>query len=163
MKHSLSVRRAVFGVAAIACSLTCFNSAQAQDSRWAPADDPTVKLLINWERQWAEAGCNHNGIERTILAEDFHGTSPSGTLYSKQEALAESQQEKTSEEACTLYAVKVHFFGDSMAILYGSESAIHTEADGRRHTVKLTWTDTWLKRHGTWQIVAAQDMPTEMK
>jgi hypothetical protein len=162
MKHSLSVRRATFGVAAIVCGLPCFNSAQAQDSRWAPADDPTAKSLINWERQWAEAGCTHNGIERTILAEDFHGTSPSGTLYSKQEALADSGQ-KTSEEACTLYGVKVHFFGDSIAILYGSESAIHTESDGRRHTVKLTWTDTWLKRHGTWQIVAAQDMPTEMK
>jgi hypothetical protein len=50
-----------------------------------------------------------------------------------------------------------------MAILYGSESAIHIEADGRRHKVKLTWTDTWLKRGGTWQVVAAQDMPSEMK
>ncbi len=64
--------------------------------------------------------------------------------------------------SCTV-EVKVHFFGDSMAILYGSESAVHTEADGRKHTVKLTWTDTWLKRHGTWQVVAAQDMPSEMQ
>jgi Domain of unknown function (DUF4440) len=162
MKYSLSVRTAIFA-AAIGYSLLCFNSAQAQDSRWASADDPAAKSLINWERQWAEAGCKQNGIEKTILAEDFQGTSPSGKLYSKQEALADSQKEKPSEEACTLYEVKVHFFGDSMAILYGSESAIHTEADGRRHTVKLTWTDTWLKRHGTWQVVAAQDMPTEMK
>ena len=55
--------------------------------------------------------------------------------------------------------VKVHFFGDSMAILYGSESAVRTEADGRKHAVKLTWTDTWLKRHGKWQVVAAQICP----
>jgi hypothetical protein len=41
-----------------------------------------------------------------------------------------------------MFEVKVHFFGDAMAILYGSESAIHTETDGRKHTVKLTWTDT---------------------
>jgi hypothetical protein len=53
----------------------------------------------------------------------------------------------------------VHFFGDSMAVLYGSESAVHVEADGRRHAVKLTWTDTWLKRQRKWQVVAAQDMP----
>jgi len=29
--------------------------------------------------------------------------------------------------------------------------------------VKLTWTDTWLRRREIWQIVAAQDMPTETK
>ena len=62
-----------------------------------------------------------------------------------------------------MYEVKVHFFGDSTAILYGSESAIHIEVNGHRHKVKLTWTDTWLKRGGTWQVVAAQDMPSEMK
>jgi hypothetical protein len=163
MKYGLSLRRAVFGLSAMAFTLQYCNSAQAQDSRWAPADDPTAKSLINWERQWAEAGCTHNGIEKTILAEDFQGTSPSGSLYSRQEALADAQNQKHSEESCTMYDVKVHFFGDSIAILYGSESAIHTEADGRRHTVKLTWTDTWLKRHGTWQVVAAQDMPSELK
>jgi hypothetical protein len=51
----------------------------------------------------------------------------------------------------------------TMAVLYGSESAIHVEAGAKRHRVKLTWTDTWLKRNGTWQLVAAQDMPSEMK
>jgi hypothetical protein len=58
-----------------------------------------------------------------------------------------------------MYEVKVHFFGDSMAILYGSARAVHTEADGRMHAVNLTWTNTWLKR----QVVAAQDMPSELK
>ena len=138
------------------------NVGATSESRWAPADDPTAKALIDWERQWAEAGCTHNDIERTILAEDFLGTSPHGSLYSKQESLTPTPKEKP-EEACTLYEVKVHFFGDSMAILYGSEGAIHIEADGRRHKVKLTWTDTWLKRRGTWQVVAAQDMPSELK
>jgi hypothetical protein len=151
-----------FASAALASYLLCLNPAHAQKSHWAPADDPTAKALIGLERQWAEAGCTHNGIERTILAEDFLGTSPHGSLYTKLESFASTPNEKP-EEACTLYGVKVHFFGDSMAILYGSESARHTEADGKRHRVKLTWTDTWLKRGGTWQIVAAQDMPSEME
>jgi hypothetical protein len=152
-------------IAAAGLSVTVLfcNLAHAQESHWAAPNDATAKMLIDWERQWAEAGCTHNGIQKTILAEDFQGTAPDGSRYSKQQALAEASSEKTKESACTMYEVTVHFFGDSMAILYGSESALHTEADGRKHTVKLTWTDTWLKRNGTWQIVAAQDMPSELK
>jgi hypothetical protein len=50
-----------------------------------------------------------------------------------------------------------------VALLYGSESAIWKTAAGTEHTRKLIWTDTWLKRNGKWQIVAAQDMPAEDK
>jgi hypothetical protein len=160
MTRHLSPNHILSVVSLLAINLMLLNSAQAQESRWASADDPTAKLLIDMERQWAEAACTHNGIEKTILAEDFHGTAPNGSLYSKQQALADA---KTTEETCKMYEMKVHFFGDSMAILYGSESAVRTEADGRKHTVKLTWTDTWLKRQGTWQVVAAQDMPSELK
>jgi hypothetical protein len=162
MKHRQLPGWGIFASAGLASHLLCVNPAHAQESRWAPADDPTAKALIDWERQWAEAGCTHNGIEKTILAEDFLGTSPRGSLYTKQEAIAPALKEKP-QEACTLYEVKVHFFGDSTAILYGSESAIHIEVNGHRHKVKLTWTDTWLKRGGAWQVVAAQDMPSEMK
>jgi hypothetical protein len=85
-----------------------------------------------------------------------------GRVTRRRGAMAESSN-KTPEEACEIYEVTVHFFGDAIAILYGSESAVHVEVGGRRHKVKLTWTDTCLKRHGIWQIVAAQDMPTETK
>lgn len=146
--------------AGLAIALAGWIPVHAQESRWAKADEPVAKSLIAFERRWAEAACTHNGIEKTILADDFHGTAPSGSRYSKQEAVAESSSE-TREEDCEMYAVTVHFFGDAIAVLYGSESAVHVEADGRRHKVTLTWTDTWLKRHGTWQVVAAQDMPTE--
>ena len=152
----------VFAATGLVMNLLLFSPSQAQESRWAGADEPTSKSLIDMERQWAEAACTHNGIEKTILAEDFQGTAPSGSQYSKQEALSQASQSKVSEEACTMYDVKVHLYGDFMAILYGSESALRTEADGRRHTVKLNWTDTWLKRRGKWQIIAAQDMPSEV-
>jgi hypothetical protein len=146
---------------AVAIILASWVPARAQDSRWSAPADATAKSLIDMERQWAQAACTHDGIEKTILAEDFYGTAPDGSRYSKQQEIARSSG-KITEEACTLYEVKVHFYGDSMAILYGSESAIHNEPDGRKHRVKLTWTDTWLKRDGKWQIVAAQDMPSDV-
>ena len=161
MTHHLTLKRAWHAAAAIAVNLAFWIPAQAQDGHWSAATDTTAKSLIDMERLWAQAACTHNGIEKTILAEDFFGTAPDGARYSKQQAIALSSASIT-EEACTMYEVKVHFYGESMAILYGSESAIHNEADGRKHRVKLTWTDTWLKRNGKWQIVAAQDMPSEV-
>ncbi len=161
--HALPLTPKTHVAGATILSLAFLMPAHAQESRWAAPEEPTAKQLIEWERQWAEAGCTHNGIQKTILADDFHGTAPDGSLYSKKQALAEALSEKRTEEGCTMFEVKVHFFGDAMAILYGSESATRTESDGRKHTVKLTWTDTWLKRNGTWQIVAAQDMPSEVK
>jgi hypothetical protein len=158
--HSLNRAHLAAG---LGLTVLILNPARAQESHWAAPTDATAKTLIDWERQWAESACTHNAIQKTILADDFQGTAPDGSRYSQQQAVAHASSTKSSEEACTMYDVTVHFFGDSMAILYGSESATHAEADGRKHTVKLTWTDTWLKRHGTWQIVAAQDMPSEMK
>ncbi|HEX4322649.1 MAG TPA: nuclear transport factor 2 family protein [Acidobacteriaceae bacterium] len=158
-RYLLCTALAVMGFSVSLLSLP----ANAQASRWAAADDPLAKSLIEQERKWAEAGCTHNGIEKTILAEDFHGTAPNGSLYDKKVAVASDPHPKTSEEACVMYDVKVHYFGDNIAILYGSESAVHVEADGHKDKVKLTWTDTWLKRNGKWQIIAVQDMPSEMK
>ena len=149
-------------VMAIAAALVIVIPAQAQVSRWASPDEPTAKALIELERKWAEAACTHNGIEKTILAEDFHGINPDGSNYSKKEAVEEARTAKT-ERDCKMYEVKVHFFGENMAILYGSETAVHPSTNGQKHTIKLTWTDTWLKRDGKWQVVAAEDMPTEVK
>jgi hypothetical protein len=136
----------------------------AQASHWAKADDPVAKELIEMERKWAESGCTNNGIEASILAEDFYGIAPDGTQYDKKQSVQESLNTKTSERECKMHEVKVHFFGDAMAILYGSETAIHpATAKQPERTVKLTWVDTWLMRNGKWQIVSAEDMPSEFK
>ena len=117
--------------------------------------------MIGLEHQWTDADCSRSMIVETLLADDFLGTSPQGKLYSKQEAITRSKASKEMAHSCQTYEVKVHFFGDNVALLYGSESAIWTTAAGTEHARKLIWTDTWLKRNGKWQIVAAQDMPAK--
>ena len=158
-KTTCRLLRSVVVAGCIASASACI---YAQASHWASADDATAKALIEMERKWATSGCTPNGIEKVILAEDFHGTAPDGKQYSKKEAVSGSQDAQPAERECVMYDVKVHFFGDSMAILYGSESAL-TKKDGHDYRRKLTWVDTWLKRDGKWQVVAAEDMPSEMK
>jgi len=52
---------------------------------------------------------------------------------------------------------KVRFFGSNLAMVYGSETATRNNKVGKPEPRCLTWTDTWLKRRGNWQVIAAQD------
>jgi len=133
-------------------------AANAQQGRWAAPSDQTAKSLVDMERQWAEQECTQNTIVQTMLADDFQGTAPDGKRYSKSEAVEAS---KTAARECRLHDAKVHFFGENIAVVYGSESSIRKASDGKEHTRTLVWTDTWLKRNGRWQVVAAQDTRTD--
>ena len=155
--------RQLISLAVIGVALVFLVAANAQQGKWAAASDPTARSLIDMERQWAEVECTHNGIVQTVLADDFEGTSPEGKRYSKSEAAEGEKTSKTEARECRLIDAKVHFFGDHIALVYGSESSIRKARDGKEYTRTLVWTDTWLKRSGRWQIVAAQDMRTDCK
>lgn len=128
-----------------------------QQGRWAAADDATAKFMIDAERQWAEDGCTHNTIASQILADDFQGTSPDAKRYTKRQAVASSQDTSKSASDCRLLDARVRFFGENLAMVYGSESSIHAAKIGSEEKRCLIWTDTWLKRSGKWQIIAVQD------
>jgi hypothetical protein len=130
---------------------------RAQTSRWAAANDSLARSFIALEREWANTSCTHGLVQETLLADDFLGTAPDGARYTKSQSIADTKAEKTTARDCTLHDAKVHFFGADLAVVYGSESAVRTGASGKTEKRCLGWTDTWLKRGGRWQIIAAQD------
>ena len=130
-------------------------SSYAQESRWGSPEEETVKFMIASEAKWANAACSPQPDLKDVIADDFQGTSPSGRRYDKAKAIA-TDTESVSRD-CQLGEVKVRFFGDSIAIAYGAESAVSKAKDAKETKHCLIWTDTWLKRAGKWQIVAAQD------
>ncbi len=127
----------------------------AQDSKWGSPDDPTVKFIIAMEAKWASSSCSSQPDLKAVIADDFQGTATDGHRYDNVEAIAADP--KAVARDCQLGDVKVRFFGDFIAIAYGSESRIRKAADGNEAKRCQVWTDTWLKRKGQWQIVAAQD------
>jgi hypothetical protein len=127
----------------------------AQESRWGSPGEETVKFIIAAEAKWANSACSPQPDLKDVIADDFQGTSPSGHRYDKAKAIATDT--KSLSRDCQLGEVKVRFFGDSIAIAYGAESAVSKTKDGKETKRCLIWTDTWLKRAGKWQIVAAQD------
>jgi hypothetical protein len=127
----------------------------AQESRWGSADEETVKFMLAAEAKWANSACSPQPDLKDIIADDFQGTSTKGLRYGKEDAI--TSDPKSVSRDCQLGEVKVRFFGDSIAIAYGAENRMAKEDDGKETKRCQVWTDTWLKRGGKWQIVAAQD------
>ena len=135
----------------------------AQQSHWASADDKTAKYIIDMERKWAEGVCVDNGVVAGLLADDFQGTSTKGSRFTKADELSDEKSPRTAHD-CGLDEAKVHFFGDGVAVVYGHEHAVGKDATQPRSAkVCQVWTDTWLKRDGTWQIIASHDNRVECK
>jgi ketosteroid isomerase-like protein len=110
--------------------------------------------ILNSERQWAESVATGDtaAIER-VLANDFVGVDPKGRLYSKQEMINDTRNAPKYFVSNRLNDVKVRFYGNT-AIAQGSET--WEKRSGERG--RFVWTDTWLRRNGRWQIVAAEDL-----
>jgi hypothetical protein len=119
--------------------------------------DTTEKWMTEQETAWAEQECSHKSILSALLAEDFTGTSPKGERYSKAQAMTKSASDTSQATDCRLLHADVRFFGSSTAVIYGSETAVETSPNAKPERYCLIWTDTWLKRGGKWQIIAAQD------
>jgi len=112
------------------------------------------RFIVESERQWAEsvATGDTSAIER-ILADDFIGVDPKGHLYTKQRMIDETRNAPKYFVSNRLNDVKVRFYR-RMAIAQGSET--WEKRSGERG--RFVWTDTWLRRNGRWQIVAAEDL-----
>ena len=139
-----------------------FVPSQAQQSHWASPDDKTAKYIVDMERKWAEGVCVDNGVIAGLLAEDFQGTSTSGTRVNKADELKDEKGPRSAHD-CGLDDAKVHFFGDSLAIVYGREHATGKDKSQPNAKICQAWTDTWLKRDDKWQIIASQDNRVECK
>jgi hypothetical protein len=127
----------------------------AQDSRWGSSYEPTVKFMIASEAKWAKAACSQQSDLQAFIADDYQGTSTTGSRYPKADAIADDPNKHSRD--CQLGEVKVRFFGNSIAVAYGAESRIQKAEDGTEAKRCQVWTDTWVKRNGQWRIVAAQD------
>ena len=132
---------------ALAMALPALSRAQADR-------DNDETYLRKSEADWAESVASGDAkvIER-ILADDFVGIDPKGKSYDKAVMIAETKAGPKSFAANHLDDVKIRFYGDT-AVAQGRESWVRQTGEKGR----FIWTDTWLRRNGRWQIVAAEDL-----
>lgn len=90
-----------------------------------------------------------------FLADDFLGVDTDGTLYDKAKAISDTKHDFKDYAYNHVNEVKVRFFGDT-AVAQGSES--WERRTGEPKLGRFVWTDTWIRRNGRWQVIAAEDL-----
>jgi ketosteroid isomerase-like protein len=114
------------------------------------------RYIVESERQWAEslATGDTTALER-ILADDFAGVDPIGGFYDKATMISHTRQAPKYFVSNHANEIKVRFYGDT-AVAQGSETWERRSGEPLRG--RFVWTDTWVRRNGNWQIVAAEDL-----
>jgi hypothetical protein len=94
----------------------------AQESRWGSPNEKTIKSIIAAEAKWSSSNCSPQPDLKDFIADDFQGTFTNGQRYGKKEAIAADPALVKLSRDCQLGKVRVRFFGDSIAIVYGAEN-----------------------------------------
>jgi ketosteroid isomerase-like protein len=124
-----------------------------------PHPAPALHYICEAERAWAESVATGDpSTVKRILADDFIGVAPEGHLYRKGEMITDTAKSNRYFSSNVVGDVIVRFYGNT-AIAQGSET--WTRKSGEKG--RWVWTDTWLKRNGKWQIVAAEDLKAAVK
>jgi ketosteroid isomerase-like protein len=106
------------------------------------------------ESDWAESVVTNDvSVLERLLADDFIGVDIDGSHYSKADAIKDFRTQPSEFVSNHLNEVEIRFYGDT-AVAQGNEG--WKKKDGTPG--KFVWTDTWIKRGGKWQIVAAEDL-----
>jgi len=135
----------------VAFLLLCASFAVAQSTDDHASDRAYIKQA---ESNWAESvPTNDVSVLERILADDFVGVYIDGSHYSKTDAIKDYRTPPFDFVSDHLNEVEIRFYGDA-AVAQGNES--WKKKDGTAG--KFVWTDTWIRRSGKWQVVAAEDL-----
>ena len=134
----------------IGISFIAAGSAQVSADTFSQSE--TEKYIKTSEAAWAESvATNDASVVKRILADDVVWVLD-GEVLDKARAVKGAQTGPGNFVSNHLDYANVRFFGHT-AIVQGSET--WTRKDGRKG--HFVWVDTWVRRDGQWQIVAAED------
>jgi ketosteroid isomerase-like protein len=149
--------------AILACTLVAIAAAPlAQAQSPAAGDAKAVEAKIKeLSELWGKAMMQKDPtVLDPIIADDFVGTNSKGKVSSKKEMYAAMKADTDTYTSATDNDLKVHMFGNDVAVATGSSTEKGKTKDGKEFTRTYQWTDTWLQRGGKWQTIASQSNQT---
>ncbi|MBM82554.1 MAG: hypothetical protein CMJ78_18475 [Planctomycetaceae bacterium] len=123
-----------------------------------------AKELKQFSNQWAQAFVNKDpSVPKRFFADDFAYIMPDGSVYTKEAFLELFQTftENRTIKTWVLTDLKVRVYGSDFAVVTGADNFTGTDEDGNPFNLKGRWTNVWVRKGGTWQVVAGHGSKLE--
>ena len=119
------------------------------------SDDQST--LLRLEHEWNEALKTRDAawFERNLASDVTDTSSGNGARHTKAEDIAALKADKTIYESLELSDLKARVEG-SAAVVTGVNHIKGHDEQGQAFDVRLSFTDTYIKRDGRWQVWASQ-------
>ena len=133
-------------VLGVAVSSTVFGQAK-------PKGMPVEQALIKLENDWNDATVKRDVVVLgTVLADDYIFTDPEGVMFTKAQELAMLKSGEDVVTSAVSTDMKVRVYGNA-AVVTGHYAA-KEQLKGKDISGTYAYTDTWVKRPGSWVCVA---------
>jgi ketosteroid isomerase-like protein len=140
---------AAASVAALAASVP------AQQPKANTPRTPDERTVLALEDAWAKAVVNRDGATfKRLLAPGFVYTEDARVMSGEELTREVTAGSDTVTEARN-EELRTHAFGSTMIVT--GWLVLRGRSGGKPFDRRFRFTDTWLKRNGEWQIIAAQD------
>src|SRR5215831_8898425 len=127
----------------------------------APAQEEDAAKVRTLEMKWTDSYKQRKiDILASLLSDDFVITVEDGNTYSKSGYITHTADTSVQVKVAELSDLKVHLHGNA-AVVTG---AYHEKgiANGQAYEYHDRLTDVWLKKEGTWQVIASHySVPTK--
>lgn len=139
-------------VSAAVLAVVLASAALARPS--APGGGDERAALLRVEQQWVNAlGQRDAAAVGAILAEDFVDTTYRGERRTREEALAGLTSPSRAETTQKLSEMEARLYGN-----VGVVTGVNTvAAQNGEFTVRVRFTDVFVRRRGVWKAVSAQE------
>lgn len=118
-------------------------------------DDKSI--LLRMEREWNEALRTRDvaWFERNLASDVTDISSGNGSLHTKAEDIEALKADKTVYESLELSDLQARVEGTA-GVVTGVNHIKGRDEQGQPFDVRLSFTDTYIKRDGRWQVWASQ-------
>ena len=123
----------------------------------APDDDAEkiTKELTQLSIPWGKAPLTKDTDHlKQICADDFSYIIPDGTVYTKKAFLALYENDTNTYTSASNTAFNVRVYGKNFAVTTGDDHYAGKDKDGKPFLIKGRFTNVWVRKNGTWQVVA---------
>lgn len=145
-------RRPALRICLLLVSVGCALSAHAKGPRHHQSK-PVVRAIEQQEAKWLAAQISGNAsILSSMMAEDYLGISPNGTLESKAETLAAFKSGAIHLTAITPSEKKIRIYGSTAVVV--SRAAVTGTSKGKDISGHYRYTRVYHNNGGVWKIVS---------